>query len=670
VELRVPAVRPARERVAGFESFIVCGIAGRVNFLSHRPPDPVVVHGMCTLLAHRGPDGSGVEAAGEAVLGHRRLAIIDLTDAGRQPMASADRRYSIVFNGEIYNFQELRAQLEAEGATFRSRTDTEVVLHAYRRYGPPCLDRLRGMFAFAIWDAAERVLFLARDRVGKKPLFYRLDEDGIEFASEPKAFLANPGFRPEPDPVALSYYLTYQYVPAPWSAFLGVRKLPPAHYLLVRDGRVTVERYWRLRYAPKRDLREEEAVAELGSRLAEAVKLRLISDVPLGAFLSGGIDSGVIVALMARLGTGPVKTFSIGFEEEGYNELPYARMVAERYGTEHHEFVVRPSAVDVLPRLVWHYGEPYADSSAIPTYYLAQLTRRHVTVALNGDAGDENFAGYDRYVANVVSSRMDRFIPRFVRSGAAPLGPLIRRRAEPRSFRGRAGRFVEAVAEPPERRYVRWLAHFAPAMREELLEPSFVRALGDHDVADYVEQAYRESDGPDLVDRTLDVDVHTYLPGDLLVKVDIATMAFGLEGRSPFLDHEVMEFAASLPSHLKLRHSTKKHLLKRLAAPLLPESVVLRPKMGFGVPLARWFRGELRELAHDILLSRSLAERGLVRPPAVARLLEDHVSGRTSWAYQIWNLLMLELWFRTFVDERPTAPPADDGRVLAGVDAR
>src|SRR5688572_2757324 len=392
----------------------MCGIAGRVNYRSGAPVSAELLVRMCDLIAHRGPDADGVWTDSYVGLGHRRLAIIDLSPGGRQPMTSADGRLVITFNGEIYNFLELRRELENRGHAFRSRSDTEVMLGAYREWGIDCISRFRGMFAFAIWDADARRLFVARDRVGKKPLHYWIDRDGIAFASEPKAFLADAGFTPEPEPAALSAYLNYQYVPSPLSAFKGVRKLPPAHYLLVEDGRVTVERYWKLSYAAKRHLTEAEACEELIERLRQAVRLRLISDVPLGAFLSGGVDSSTVVALMAGISNGPVKTFSIGFDEKDYDELPYARLVAQRYGTDHHEFVVKPDAVAIFPRLVWHYNEPYADASAIPTYYLSQLARRHVTVALNGDAGDENFAGYRRYITSPPARRFDR-LPRPVR---------------------------------------------------------------------------------------------------------------------------------------------------------------------------------------------------------------------------------------------------------------
>jgi asparagine synthase (glutamine-hydrolysing) len=644
----------------------VCGIAGRINYKSERPVPQALLRGMCDLIAHRGPDASDTWMRGHAGLGHRRLAIIDLSAAGTQPMSTADGQIWLTFNGEIYNFLELRAELEARGHRFRSQTDSEVILYAYREFGVDCLSRLRGMFAFAIWDEPRRRLFVARDRAGKKPLFYRTDADGIAFASEPKAFLADPAFSPTPDPVALSAYLTYQYVPAPMSAFAGVRKLPPAHYLVVENGQLDVRRYWKLSYARKSTLTEPEAVEELRARLRDAVKIRLVSDVPLGAFLSGGIDSGAIVALMSELGASPVRTFSIGFEQKEYDELQYARLVAQRYGTMHEEFVVRPNALEILPRLVWHYNEPFADSSAIPTFILSELTRRHVTVALNGDAGDENFAGYERYRANVLASRYYDAMPGALRRPIDLLARLIPASGTSGSMLSKGKRFVGALGESRERRYLRWMVHFQPLLKAELCRPEF-REVSGPDASEILLRSYAASDAPDFVDATLDVDVNNYLPDDLLVKVDIATMAHGLEARSPLLDHPLMEFAASLPSSMKLKGAIKKHILKEAVSPLLPREIIERPKMGFGVPLEHWFRHELKEMAYDVLLSDRLRQRGYFHEGVIRRLLDEHTSGARSWHYQLWNLLMFESWHRVFVDARPTtSPPVDNTGALVG----
>jgi len=629
----------------------MCGIAGRVNLDSRRPVSEAVVRAMCDLLAHRGPDGEGVLVGGPAGFGHRRLAIIDLSPGGRQPMVSASGRFWITFNGEIYNFLELRRDLEAEGYSFRSRSDTEVLLASYEAYGADCLRRLRGMFAFAVWDTRDQVLFLARDRVGKKPLFYRADADGLSFASEPKAFLAEPGFEPVPDPTAVSHYLSLQYVPCPYSAFRGVWKLPPAHYLIYRGGAPEIRRYWKLRYAEKTRLSEEEAAEELLARLKEAVRLRLISDVPLGAFLSGGIDSGTVVALMSTVGTGSVKTYSIGFDEADFDELRYARMVAERYATDHHEFVVRPEAAELLPHLVWHYNEPFADSSALPTYCLSKLTRQHVTVALNGDAGDENFAGYDRYVPRPRDEAW-RAVPAGLRKKAAALATAIPALGGRDGWLGRGTEWLARRAGSREEQYAQGMMQFGPRLKAAVCTPEFLAEAG-RDSTELLLDAYRDSDAPDFLDRTLDVDVRTYLPDALLVKVDIATMAVGLEGRSPFLDHHVMEFAASLPAGFKLKDGVKKYLLKRVARALLPGQVVDRPKKGFSVPLAPWFRNGLRDLLHDVLLSPRARQRGVLRPGMVQRLVTEHEQGRRDWHDQLWNLLMLELWFVRFIDGAP-----------------
>lgn len=625
----------------------MCGIAGRLNFLSGAPVAAAAIQGMCDLIAHRGPDGDGTLVEGEIGLGHRRLAIIDLSPAGRQPMVSTDGRFWITFNGEIYNFQQLAAELRDAGRRFRTRTDTEVILAAYAEFGPDCLARLRGMFAFAIWDAREKTLFVARDRVGKKPLHFFLDSDGIAFASEPKAFLADPSFRAEPDLEAISAYLSYQYVPAPLSAFKGVQKLPPAHYLVVRDGRLSIHRYWKLSYAEKRRISEDDACDELIARLREAVKLRLISDVPLGAFLSGGIDSSAVVALMAECSSGPVKTFSIGFNEKDYDELPYARAVARRYETDHHEFVVSPKATEIFPKLVWHYNEPYADESAIPTYYLSELTRQHVTVALNGDGGDENFAGYNRYLENRAATFYTR-LPEWVRKSLSAAGGTIPAGADGRLAKGR--NWLARMAEPRTRRYAGRVMQFGTLLKAELCTPEFRRATADRDDAELILEAFRQSDARDFTEAAIDADVAHYLPDCLLVKVDIATMAHGLEGRSPLLDHEFMEFAASLPRALKLRGREKKYIFRRAVRGLLPSEIVDRPKKGFGVPLDHWFRHELRDMAHDLLLSRRTLERGYFRRDVVERLLTQHSQGVHAWHDQLWNLLMLEMWHRTFID--------------------
>ncbi len=629
----------------------MCGIGGKLYFDPARTVEAEVLERMNAVQVHRGPDDGGILCEGPVGLAHRRLSIIDLSPAGHQPMTNEDGTLWIVFNGEIYNFQDLRPDLLQRGHRFQSRTDTEVILHLYEEHGPGCLQFLRGMFAFAIWDSRLRQLFLARDRLGKKPLCYQWDAHAFRFASEAKAILQDPVVDILPDPAGISQYLTYGYVPSPGSAFQGVRKLPPAHYLICRDGRVEVIRYWRLRRDQKVQRPEAEWCQEILARLEEAVRLRLISDVPLGAFLSGGIDSSAVVAMMSRVASSPVKTFSIGFDEPEYDELRYARLVAERYGTDHHELVVRPDAAAILPRIVWHYDEPFGDSSAVPTYYVAQMTRRHVTVALNGDAGDENFGGYDRYVASILAASFDRWpgaglFRRAVRRGLRLWPPSGRRTSL--LYRGR--RFLDGLTELPERRYARWFCHFYGDRKAELCTPEFRAAADGADDLEVMLAAYRESDAPDMVDATLGVDASLYLPDDLLVKVDIASMAHSLEARSPFLDHEFMEFAATIPSDLKVRGRTKKYILKQALQELLPETILHRPKMGFGVPIDHWFRHELKDLAYDSLLGPPALARGYFRREAVQRFLDEHTRGAANWHYLLWTLLMLELWHRTHVD--------------------
>ncbi|HXH06222.1 MAG TPA: asparagine synthase (glutamine-hydrolyzing) [Vicinamibacterales bacterium] len=639
----------------------VCAIAGKVIRTGASADAEAAVRAMCRAMAHRGPDGEGVIRRGPAVLGHRRLAIIDLSPAAAQPMGLPDGSLWVVFNGEIYNFRELRRELETRGHAFRSRSDTEVILHAYREYGEDCVSRLRGMFAFAVWDEHRHRLFAARDRLGKKPFFYRIDEQGFTFASEAQGLAADPLGPPlEPDLSALDLYLTYGYVPHPWSAFRGVRKLSPAHVLVydASGGGLREERYWRARREPKLRLPERDAEEEALRRLREAVRLRLASDVPLGAFLSGGVDSSLVVALMAE--QGPVRTFSIGFHEAEYDERRYARAVAERYATRHTEFVVEPDAAEVLPRLVRHYGEPFADSSAVPSYYLARMTREHVTVALNGDGGDEAFGGYERYAGAGLAERLD-VLPAPVLTAAAWLVRRLDRRPKKSGVLHRAARFLEAMRQDPIARYAMWVGYFDDGEKAALYSDDLARATEGVPSLGWLRQTYAGTDATDFIDRTMAADLETYLPGDLLVKMDIATMANSLEARSPLLDHELVEFAARLPVDYKVRGLRTKRLLKRIARRFVPREVVDRPKMGFGVPIDRWLRCQLRDLVEDCLFGRRAVARGYFRPAFVRRLVDEHASGRRRHHHLIWALLMLELWHREFIDGPRASRPAVAG---------
>jgi asparagine synthase (glutamine-hydrolysing) len=634
----------------------MCGIAGVLLPQATLPRAELEARlwAMTRSVRHRGPDDQDIWTDGLAGLVQARLAIIDLSAAANQPISSQDGSVWLTFNGEIYNFAEIRADLEKLGYVFRSRGDAEVIANGWHAWGPRVFGRLRGMFALALWDRRSRRLVLARDRLGKKPLYYAPTRQGLLFGSEIKALLTWPGLPRTPNLEAIDHYLSLQYVPAPETAFDGIYRIPAAHYLIAApdpDGSwrdLELVRYWRLPEprAVRRGRPTAELERELIAHLDEAVRLRLIADVPLGAFLSGGIDSASVVATMARVGGGRVKTFTIGFGDKRFDETRYARMVAERYGTEHEEYVVEPDAVAVLPRLVWHYGEPFADPSAIPTYYVSELARRKVTVALNGDGGDEAFLGYPRYQAMRHLARLDRF-PGWSRLalvhllGCAPAG--LQRRLKLARIRD----VLEASAGQAEQRYGGTIVFFSDRDKAAGYGEAMRDRLG-HSALDLLAPYFAASSG--LVDGANWADLHTYLPDDLMVKVDVASMAHGLETRSPLLDHVLLEWAAGIPADVKLAGGRSKALLKRAMAPYLPRELIDRPKMGFGVPIDEWLRGPLKPLAYDTLLSQSARQRGLLRPDYVRSLLDEHCAGRRDHHYRLWALLMLELWFRMWID--------------------
>ena len=579
--------------------------------------------------------------------------MIDLA-TGDQPIYNEDRSVVVVLNGEIYNFRELRAGLERSGHRFATQSDTEVIAHLYEEKGPALVEELAGMFAFALWDARRRRLVLARDRVGKKPLYYALRNGALSFASELRALLQDPEVPRDVDYQALDAYLAYRYVPAPLTAFAAVRKLSPAHTLtLEADGQVELRRYWQLDFGRKRRFASDaEAGDAIRQELTAAVRRRMIADVPLGAFLSGGIDSSAVVAAMAESSARPVKTFSIGFANEELNELPLARAVARRFDTDHHEHVVESDALEVLPALVRHHGEPFADATSIPTYYLARMTRAHVTVALNGDGGDETFGGYSRYVANLAAHRLDT-LPRAVRLGGSRALMTIPPSGRVNSPANRLRRIGETLPLDLPGRHIAYMSTLQGLRRHQLYTPEFRRLVGPSVVEDVVRRPWRESTGDALLDRLLYTDTATYLPDDLLAKVDIATMACSLEGRSPFLDHEFMEFAASLPTRLKVRGTQKKVGLRIALRGWVPDEVLDAPKRGFQPPLADWLRGDLREITHDVLLDRQARGRDYFDNGVVRRMLDEHERAAADHAQGIWTLLMFELWHRAFVDEAP-----------------
>ena len=627
----------------------MCGIVGFIN-ADQRVADANLLARMNQCIVHRGPDEDGFYTNENVGLAMRRLAIIDLS-GGQQPIYNQDKTKAIVFNGEIYNFQELRSELEERGHRFYTHGDTEVIIHLYDEYGADCVSHLRGMFAFAIWDTIEKSLFIARDRVGKKPLLYSHQANGnLIFGSEFKALLAHPEISKEIDDKAIHHYLSYLCVPAPLTAYKQIRKLEPAHWLLWKNGEIKTHRYWTPDFHNKINISEQEAEEETLRILREATKMRMISEVPLGAFLSGGVDSSVVVALMAESSSQPVKTFSIGFEEEDFSELKYAKKVAEHVGAEHHEFIVKPNAVEVLPTLVEHYGEPYADSSAIATYYVARETRKHVTVALNGDGGDESFAGYERYLAMRLSEKYHK-IPAFMRKSLIENAVKLLPSSELKRSRVRdLKRFIKSASLPKVERYFRWVSAIDRESKENLYTADFRNKIKKSDSADFIRRWFDQTNGSGIVDATMFTDQMTYLPNDLLVKVDIASMANSLEARSPLLDHKVIEFAASLPENIKLKGTENKSLLKKVGSRLVPPEVLYRKKMGFGVPITHWFRREMKDYLQENLLSDKFAKRGIVKKEVVTKLVNEHLSSEKDHVWQLWTLLMLELWFQQFID--------------------
>lgn len=606
---------------------------------------------MCGRMAHRGPDSEGLMVATGAALGMRRLAIIDLV-TGEQPATSEDGSISVILNGEIYNYRELRARLEKRGHRFRGASDTEVLPHLYEEYGTEMVQHLNGMFAFALWDARRKRLFIARDRFGEKPLYWGVFDGTLLFASEPKVLLAHPAVRSRLNVDALRHYLAFDYVPAPLSIYQGIKKLTAAHTLTVEGGRVDVRPYWRLSYKTLRPVpREEEAAEHLRELLADSVRMRLISDVPLGVLLSGGVDSSTIAALAVRASSEAVKTFSISFAEASFDESAYARAVAKYLGTDHHE--ERLSA-NLAANLVGEIGswmdEPLSDPSLVPTYLLSRFTRKHVTVALGGDGGDELFAGYPMYLGHRLAP-LYACLPDFVRR--ALIEPVVRRlpvSTKNLSFDYKARRFIAASRYDEAARHHIWFGSFTPEEQSALLTPE-MRRTGDGDVyRDARRLLEEECDADNTVERMQSLDLRLYLAEDILTKVDRASMAVSLEVRAPFLDPRVAEYAASLPADYKLRGRTSKYILKQASASLLPPFVARRGKKGFGVPVAEWLKGKLRPLARDLLSPARIRNHGLFNADYVTRLQDEHERGLANHHKLLWTLLMFELWHESFIE--------------------
>ena len=630
----------------------MCAICGIVNKKDR--VDEKLLRKMTDIMDYRGPDESGFLLTETVGLGHRRLKIIDLL-TGKQPFSNEDNTVFLICNGEVYNFKELRKSMEEKGHRFKSNSDNEVILHLYEERGTDCLGELRGMFAFAIWDERSKKLFLARDRIGKKPLVYCEVPEGIIFASEIKSLLLHPSVKKEIDPFALDLFLTYQAVPAPYTIFKGIRKIPAAHYLIWAEGEIKdIVRYWDMNLTDKIKLKSEYEYTELlWSKLVEATKIRMIADVPLGAFLSGGIDSSTVVGIMSSLSRTPVKTFSIGFERKDFDELKYAKIVADRFSTEHHEFIVKPDIIEVLPQLVWHYNEPFGDSSMVPTYYVARETKKYVTVALNGDGGDENLAGYTRYWQMLLMKKIHygmNITPHSIKKWL--LEALLegyQKYPDSTFFRiwkwmDDAERYGDAYA------YGRRLTSFSPEYKNEIYSDFFKSELKNTDAFSPIKHLWEISGSVHLLEKMIYTDFHLYLADVLTVKMDIASMANSLETRSPFLDHKFVETIASFPAELKLKRWTPKYILKKKLQGFLPEEILQREKMGFGLPVGEWFRADLKDYLSSYLLSDSFGNRGFFKSEAVKDMVEQHIYGGKNHTSRLWNLLVFEIWYRIFIE--------------------
>jgi len=647
----------------------MCGIAGRFNYDAQQPVDHDCLVAMTDAVAHRGPDAAGYYEGRGIGLGHRRLSIIDLA-TGDQPLGNEDGSVQVVFNGEIYNFAEVRAQLIGLGHTFRTNSDTEVIAHGYEQWGAHLVDRFRGMFAFAVWDEKARRLLLARDRLGVKPLFYcELPGRGLVFGSEIKSILQDPDVSRDWRPEAIDAYLTLLYIPAPDTAYRDIRKLPPGHVLVAEKGSIQVSRYWDLEFTGAGDdINEDAYLQQLDALLRESVGLRLISDVPLGAFLSGGIDSSTVVAYMKEVSDTPPVTIAVGFDHAAFDEVRHAETVARHLGCEFHALVADPKVDDLLPKLAWHFDEPFADSSAVPTYYVSKAARELVTVALSGDGGDELWAGYARHRVEQWEQRARASFG----SGRHLAGWIGQ--ALPLSLKG--ARSLRHLALEPDEAYALKHAYgmFEPGAKQRLYTRDFARSVRHADAFASFRTAYRECASSDPLDRALYVDARTYMIDDVLTKVDRMSMAVSLEAREPLLDHKLLEFAARVPVSLKLKDGRSKHLLRRILERRVPQSITNRAKRGFAAPISEWLRGPLAPMTADLLLDGRLGDRGVFDRREVERIWDEHRSRRQDHPHRLWQLVMLELWFRQFIDEQPqpftraharSAPPREQGPARA-----
>jgi asparagine synthase (glutamine-hydrolysing) len=648
--------------MCGICGFIVEDQAGSTNWNQ-------TLDEMTKILVHRGPDSEGhyyLERGNSIVgLGHRRLSIIDLSEKANQPMGNEDDSVIVIFNGEIYNYRQLTEELAAGGHTFRSNSDTEVIVHLYEDLEEQCLNRLEGMFAFVLWDKRKGRLLLARDRMGIKPLFYVFKERNLYFASEIKALLLLNEVSREVDFKALSYYFTYGYVPGTRTVFKDIKKLPPASYLSFENRHLGINPYWRVQYLPKKRLPENELMEDLLTIFVKAIKRHLVSDVPLGAFLSGGVDSSIVVALMNMAGEGGVNTFSLGYESGGSDELGYAASVAKRYGTNHHEFKIDPDMTQILPKLLWHLDEPFFDNSIIPTYYISELARDKTKVALSGDGGDETFGGYEwtrRHQYNVAYG----MVPGFIRRPLARLSSGTDPEDDYRTnLKQKVRRFLGDLNADIESGFLRRTS-VSYAFGQRLFTQALKDELGDFDAGNYQRKLFSDAQVSDRREKMLYVDIMSFLPDDCLFKVDRMSMAHGLEVRVPFLDRELVEFSAKIPFEYKIRGLTSKYILKRTFAPYLPRKILRQRKQGFTIPISAWLRGELGDLARRVLLSTSLERRGLFEEGFITWMLDEHKSGRQELGHRIWSIVVFELWARLYLDEKIDSAPIVSLREMIG----
>ena len=634
----------------------MCGIAGFADRnvpgvwtarSEYQSDETALLRRMCGAIRHRGPDDEGLHVEPGVGLGMRRLAIIDLA-TGHQPIHNEDATVWVVFNGEIYNYRALRHELTGLGHRFTTVSDTETIVHAYEEWGESAFARLRGMFAIALWDRREETLWLARDRVGIKPLHYTVVDDRLYFGSEIKSLLEVDAFEPTLDLEGLDHYLSFLYTPRDASIFEGVRKLPPGHVLRWRRGTFQTRCYWELPAEERVPPSEETAIETLREILRDAVRSHLMSEVPLGAFLSGGIDSSLVVGLMADAMDRPVQTFSIGFDDPAFDELEHARAVAAHFGTDHHEFVVRPDALAIIDDLIAHFDEPFGDSSAIPTWYVSEIARRHVTVVLSGDGGDELFGGYDRYLPHPRVAAFDRWAPPGAHALASAVWPLM-----PHGVTGK--NFLRRVGRTGPGRYLDEIGYFQRDEKQALFTHDVNHAIAGADAEARLARHFLRLGALPWSGQMMHFDFETYLPEDILTKVDRMSMAHSIESRVPLLDNEVVEFAARVPASLNIHHGRRKHLLKRAAAGILPPRILERRKQGFGVPVGGWFRGDLREFFSDVLLSPRTAQRGYFEPRFIQRLVREHVGGRRDHTLRLWGLVVFELWHRLYIDSHGRA---------------